>query len=327
MLAGSQRFETDREELIGRRIALVSMSVGALLCGFQNFGRTERGLDCGRIGRVGSGGRRIILRHRLRGTLIWRANRPTTNIRMGTAGMKRLQVWPSARCSCWPAPPFSGTAFRFRGANRIARFRALSTLAAVVIKIALAAMKFRVGKRIASASLEADGWHDITDLLSTSVALVAVVLTLSNPMRFGAADHVGGMLIGVIIFFLSIQRSAPHGRSAWWTPCLSRARWARFVRSRSASRRTLGIEKCFARRTGLKYHVDLHLEVDPEMTVRESHEIAAEVRNCNQATPALGGGRACACRTSPAAGSLSSLAADEAGRKTPMENKEIARLL
>jgi divalent metal cation (Fe/Co/Zn/Cd) transporter len=40
----------------------------------------------------------------------------------------------------------------------------------------------------------------------------------------------------------------------------------------------LGIEKCFARRTGLKYHVDLHLEVDPEMTVRESHEIATEVR-------------------------------------------------
>ena len=40
----------------------------------------------------------------------------------------------------------------------------------------------------------------------------------------------------------------------------------------------LGIEKCFARRTGLKYHVDLHLEVDPELTVRESHVIATRVR-------------------------------------------------
>ena len=28
-----------------------------------------------------------------------------------------------------------------------------------------------------------------------------------------------------------------------------------------------GIEKCFARKTGLKWHVDLHLEVDPEMSV------------------------------------------------------------
>jgi divalent metal cation (Fe/Co/Zn/Cd) transporter len=40
----------------------------------------------------------------------------------------------------------------------------------------------------------------------------------------------------------------------------------------------LGVEKCFARKTGLRYHVDLHLEVDPEMTVRQSHEIATNVR-------------------------------------------------
>jgi divalent metal cation (Fe/Co/Zn/Cd) transporter len=40
----------------------------------------------------------------------------------------------------------------------------------------------------------------------------------------------------------------------------------------------LGIEKCFARKTGLKWHVDLHLEVDPAMSVYESHEIATRVR-------------------------------------------------
>ena len=40
----------------------------------------------------------------------------------------------------------------------------------------------------------------------------------------------------------------------------------------------LGIEKCFARKTGLKWHVDLHLEVDPSMTVYESHEIATQVK-------------------------------------------------
>jgi divalent metal cation (Fe/Co/Zn/Cd) transporter len=40
----------------------------------------------------------------------------------------------------------------------------------------------------------------------------------------------------------------------------------------------LGVEKCFARRTGFKYHVDLHLEVDPDLTVRQSHEIAAQVK-------------------------------------------------
>jgi divalent metal cation (Fe/Co/Zn/Cd) transporter len=40
----------------------------------------------------------------------------------------------------------------------------------------------------------------------------------------------------------------------------------------------LGIEKCFARKTGLKWHVDLHLDVDPSMSVYDSHEIATRVR-------------------------------------------------
>ena len=39
-----------------------------------------------------------------------------------------------------------------------------------------------------------------------------------------------------------------------------------------------GVEKCFARKTGFKYHVDLHLEVDPDMTVRRSHQLAHEVQ-------------------------------------------------
>lgn len=39
-----------------------------------------------------------------------------------------------------------------------------------------------------------------------------------------------------------------------------------------------GVEKLFARNTGLQYHVDLHLEVDPNLTVHKAHEIATDVR-------------------------------------------------
>ncbi len=40
----------------------------------------------------------------------------------------------------------------------------------------------------------------------------------------------------------------------------------------------LAIEKCYARKTGLQYHVDLHLEVDPIAQLRASHDIATAVR-------------------------------------------------
>ena len=40
----------------------------------------------------------------------------------------------------------------------------------------------------------------------------------------------------------------------------------------------LAIDKCYARKTGLRYHVDLHLEVDPNLSVLASHEIARAVK-------------------------------------------------
>ena len=33
-------------------------------------------------------------------------------------------------------------------------------------------------------------------------------------------------------------------------------------------------EKCFVRKTGMKYHVDLHAKVDAEISVKRGHEIA-----------------------------------------------------
>jgi len=48
------------------------------------------------------------------------------------------------------------------------------------------------------------------------------------------------------------------------------------------------IEKCYARRTGLQYHVDLHVEVDPQITVAEAHDIATNVRlQIRQALPEI----------------------------------------
>ena len=39
-----------------------------------------------------------------------------------------------------------------------------------------------------------------------------------------------------------------------------------------------GVDKAFARKTGFTWHVDIHVEVDPAMTVAASHEIAGAVR-------------------------------------------------
>jgi cation diffusion facilitator family transporter len=151
-------------------------------------------------------------------------------------------------------------------------------IATVAIKTVLAVLKFRTSRRIRSTSLRADGLNDLIDLVSTFVAMAAVGLTMADPSRFARADQVGAIIIGSIIFFISI-------RVVWNTidqlldTMPEPGKMGEISEVALAIPGALGIEKCLARRTGLKYHVDLHLEVDPEMTVRESHQIATRVKN------------------------------------------------
>ena len=41
----------------------------------------------------------------------------------------------------------------------------------------------------------------------------------------------------------------------------------------------IATEKCFVRKAGLKYHVDLHATVDANITVKEGHDIAHHLKD------------------------------------------------
>jgi cation diffusion facilitator family transporter len=151
-------------------------------------------------------------------------------------------------------------------------------IASVILKSGLAAFKFRIGRRIRSSALVADAWNDSVDILSGSVALAAVGLTLYDPSRFLAADHYGGAAVGLIVIVLGFQ--VIRETSLTLMDTMPDADMMKSIRtSAMAVPGALDVEKCFARKTGLRYHVDLHLEVDPDLTVRRGHSIAEEVRN------------------------------------------------
>lgn len=150
---------------------------------------------------------------------------------------------------------------------------AISFLAKAVLSTA----KFRVGRRIGSSAIVADAWNDFVDIISATAAMIAVGLTLYDPARFLAADHYGGFAVGLIVVFTGIRvAKETSGRLSDQMPPSELLAEIRRVALAVAG--VSGVEKCFARNTGLQYHVDLHLEVDPEMTVRESHQIATTVR-------------------------------------------------
>jgi len=150
-------------------------------------------------------------------------------------------------------------------------------IASIGIKGASSFAKWRIGRRIGSASLTADAWHDTVDILSGATALAAVAITLSDPVRFAAADHLGGSIVGLIVIVVGL-RVVRDTTLQLMDTMPDREAMQRIREVGLTVPGALGIEKCFARKTGLQWHVDLHLEVDPSMSVYQSHEIATEVR-------------------------------------------------
>ncbi len=148
----------------------------------------------------------------------------------------------------------------------------------IVAKTGLSSYKLFYGKRFGSAALLADGQNDFVDILSGGVALAALGLTLSDPVRFAEADHLGGVAVGVIVSFLGTRVIRETALQLMDT-MPEDAKLDAIRKAALSVPGALYVEKCFARKTGLQYHVDLHLHVNPDMTVRDSHVIAGSVKS------------------------------------------------
>lgn len=148
---------------------------------------------------------------------------------------------------------------------------------AIAARGVMAAQKLRVARQIGSLALRSDAWNDAVDILSAGVGLVAVALARAFPDRLLAADHYGAVVVGLIV--------VGTGLRVVRTATLDLADTMPDPGMIDAVRRVAlsvpgvdAVEKQYARKTGLRYHIDLHVEVAPDMTVRESHRIAHEVQ-------------------------------------------------
>ena len=150
-------------------------------------------------------------------------------------------------------------------------------LLSMLSKSVLSSVKFRYGRRIGSSALVADAWNDFVDILSAVTAITALGLTLYNPLRFAAADHYGGFAVGLIVIFTGIR--VAKDTSEQLTDTLPAPELLDTIRAVALTVNGVqAVEKCYARSGGLQYYVDIHIEVDPNLTVRRSHDIATDVR-------------------------------------------------
>lgn len=151
-----------------------------------------------------------------------------------------------------------------------------AAILSVVVKEGLYRATARVAKNVRSSALMANAWHHRSDALSSIPVAIAVPLAQWSG-AFGFADKVAAVLVCAMLL-----KAAWH--IAW--PCLqelmessaSQEVCAALTESAYTVEGVHEIHKLRTRRIGNGIMVDLHVLVDPEMSVRAGHEIAKEVR-------------------------------------------------
>jgi cation diffusion facilitator family transporter len=93
-----------------------------------------------------------------------------------------------------------------------------------------------------------------------------------------AADHYGGVVVGIVVVVtgLRVLRDASLELMDTMPDQQMMSRLKATVLTVPGVR---GVDKAYARKTGMSYHVDLHIEVDPAMSVADAHGVAGRVRH------------------------------------------------
>jgi cation diffusion facilitator family transporter len=164
------------------------------------------------------------------------------------------------------------------GPNPLTDIPALWTLwpavASIFAKTGMFAYKLRVSRRIGSMALSADAWNDFADILS---AIMVVIGVSTSQLGYVWADHLAAVAVALLIVLTSasVFRETTRALLDEQAP----PEFLAEVRALAASiDGVAGVEKLLARRAGMLYFVDMHLEVDGAMSVRMAHDIGHRVK-------------------------------------------------
>lgn len=147
----------------------------------------------------------------------------------------------------------------------------------IAVKEGLFQYKIRLGGRLHSSSLVADAWHHRSDAFSSIAVLAGVALAILGGPRFHIADHLAAMAVAAIILYTGL-RLLGKTSSELMDQAVTGPEAARIQSLASEVAGVRKVEKCLVRKSGMDLLVDIHIEVDPDFSVVQGHDIAGRVK-------------------------------------------------
>ena len=166
------------------------------------------------------------------------------------------------------------------------------TLIVLALIIAWKELSFRIviqkSEKTNSSSLKADAWHHRSDAITSIAAFIGISMALMLGKGYESADDWAALFASGFILYNSYLI---------FRPALGEIMDEHFYDDlvediRRISLTVEGIiatEKCFIRKVGMIYHVDLHAKVNGSISVTDGHNLAHQLKDTLRAEiPQLG---------------------------------------
>ena len=149
-------------------------------------------------------------------------------------------------------------------------------LAVVIVKISLSRFVSSVAENIDSTAVKGDAWHHLSDAITSAFAFVGISIALLT--KNAAADDWAALCAAPVILFNAWRQLRPP--MAELIDTAPPPEIEQHIREAAASvAGVIGLDKCFVRKAGFQYYVDLHVVVRGDLSVRSGHKISHEVED------------------------------------------------
>jgi cation diffusion facilitator family transporter len=156
------------------------------------------------------------------------------------------------------------------------------TLIILLIVVVVKELMFRRAEKtadeIGSTAVKGDAWHHRSDAITSLTAAIGITIALIGGEGYESADDWAALIAAVLIVYNAVHIFQPAFHEVM-DKAISEELVDEIRTLAAQVEGVIEVEKCFVRKSGFEYFVDIHVVVNGDLTVREGHKIGHDVKD------------------------------------------------
>lgn len=159
-----------------------------------------------------------------------------------------------------------------------AAFTLIVLFAVIVTKEFLFRFVIKVGENIDSIAVKNDAWHHRSDAITSAAVFIGISIALIGGKGFEQADDYAALFASIIIIINAYRLFKPAFYEIMDTAPPTYILEGIKIEAGKVEG-VMGIDKCFVRKMGLEFFVDIHVIVNRDLPVHTGHLIGHNVKD------------------------------------------------